>query len=119
MNIYQERIKPLFEKSGLTDKALEENIGLPRGIIYKWNNKKNKNYKFYIVEIAAYFNVSIDYLLGNTDNPRPAGEKEKLPTESRELIEKNERLIRWFRSLPPEKQKAILISQDGPVDLAD
>lgn len=30
--------------------------------------------------------------------------------------EKNKRLIEWFRSLPEEKQKAILIAQDGPED---
>ena len=29
---------------------------------------------------------------------------------------KDKRLIEWFRSLPLEKQKAILISQDGPTD---
>lgn len=76
MNIFTDRINPLFQKSGLPDKALEENIGLPRGIIYKWKNNKNKNYKFYLVDIAAYFHVSTDYLLGNTDDPAPPGGKE-------------------------------------------
>ena len=32
------------------------------------------------------------------------------------LSGKDKRLIEWFRSLPLEKQKAILISQDGPTD---
>ena len=29
---------------------------------------------------------------------------------------KDKRLLEWFRSLPPEKQQAILIAQDGPID---
>ena len=33
------------------------------------------------------------------------------------LDEKDKRLIMWFRSLPPEKQKAILALQDAPEDL--
>lgn len=119
MNIFTDRIRPLFESSGLTDKALEEQIGLPRGIIYKWKNDKNKNYKFYLVDIASYFRVSTDYLLGNTDDPRPVAQKEKPPAQGGELSESDVRLIKWFRSLPPEKQKAILISQDAPKDLLD
>ena len=58
--------------------------------------------------IADYFNVSIDYLL--------TGE-EKQPTDPDGLSEKNQRLIEWFRSLPPEKQKAILTLQGGPEDV--
>ena len=30
---------------------------------------------------------------------------------------KDKRLLEWFRSLPAEKQKAILISQDAPKDI--
>ena len=30
--------------------------------------------------------------------------------------DKDARLLAWFRSLPPEKQQAILIAQDGPTD---
>ena len=44
-------------------------------------------------------------------------QKEKQPSDSEGLLEKDQRLIDWFRSLPEEKQKAILISQDGPEDV--
>ena len=33
------------------------------------------------------------------------------------ISEKDARLIAWFRSLPQEKQKAILTAQDAPKDL--
>ena len=77
MDIFKDRILPLINASGKTDRFLEEAIRLPRGIIYKCKNGKYNNYKFYIVEIAAYFHVSTDYLLGNTDDPSPPGAEEK------------------------------------------
>lgn len=107
MNIYENRIGPLFDKSGLTDKALEENIGLPRGIIYKWKNGKNKNYKFYVVEIAAYFHVSPDYLLGSTDDQTPAEQKEKPPGEG-ELNKEEKEIIDLYNRASPELRAAAL-----------
>lgn len=89
LDIFKDRILPLINASGKTDRFLEEAIRLPRGIIYKWKNGKNKNYKFYIVEIAAYFHVSTDYLLGNTDDPRPAGEKEKLAPQGERIADED------------------------------
>lgn len=118
MNIFDERILPLFKKSGMNDQELEKAIGLKRGIIYDWKYGRTKSYTKYCGDIASYFHVSTDYLLGNTDDPAPPGEKEP-PAQGGELSEKDLRLIGWFRSLPPEKQKAILIAQDGPEDAAD
>lgn len=71
-----------------------------------------------LLKIASYFHVSTDYLLGNTDDPSPAGQNEP-SSQIVELNEKDARLIKWFRSLPPEKQRAILIAQDGPEDAAE
>lgn len=73
-----------------------------------------------LLMLAEYFDTSTDYLLGNTDDPAPPGGKEKpAPDTVGGLSEKDQRLLNWFRSLPPEKQKAILVAQDGPEDAAD
>ncbi len=87
MDIYKDRIRPLFDKSGLQDKQIEQILELPRGVIYKWGTGKYKSYKTYLPQIASYFHVSTDYLLGNTDDPRPTGKKEQpaLVPESRPL----------------------------------
>ena len=88
MDILKNRFLTLINNSGETDKALEENIGLPRGIIYKWKNDKNKNYKLYVVDMASYFLVSTDYLFGNTNDPRTAGDQKENPlTESQRILE--------------------------------
>lgn len=59
--------------------------------------------------LADYFGVTTSELLGEKEKPISLMEDG--------LNEKDERLLTWFRSLPPEKQKAILIAQDAPEDL--
>lgn len=76
MDIYFDRIKPLFDGSGKTDADLEREIGIPAKKISQWNIGYTKSYTKYIPQIASYFHVSTDYLLGNTDDPSPAGQKE-------------------------------------------
>lgn len=73
MDIYFDRIKPLFDQSGETDAELERAIGIPAKKISQWNIRYTKSYRKYIPQIAAHFHVSTDYLLGNTDDPRPVG----------------------------------------------
>ena len=61
------------------------------------------------VAVANALGVSADYLLTGDQKEKPARDWDV-------LCGKDKRLIEWFRSLPLEKQKAILISQDGPTD---
>lgn len=62
-----ERIKELCKKRGISLNTLEENLGYSRNTIYSL--KKQKPNAERISEIADYFQVSTDYLLGRTDNP--------------------------------------------------
>lgn len=76
--MYLDRIKPLFESSGETDKEIEESLGLPRGVIYKWGMGENKSYKKFIPQIAKKYRVSADYLMGLDDSALPE-QKENAP----------------------------------------
>ena len=62
-----DRIKELAQKQGLSINLLEEKLGYSRNTIYNLKNSKPSTER--ISEIADYFNVSTDYLLGRTDNP--------------------------------------------------
>ncbi|HEL2491138.1 TPA: helix-turn-helix transcriptional regulator [Streptococcus suis] len=78
------RIKLLAKKQGLSLNQLEEKLGLGRNTLYGLKNKKPNAER--IAEIADYFNVSTDYLLGRTDNPRIASdEPEKFYFEGKEV----------------------------------
>lgn len=52
-----------------------------------WRNGSIPNGEI-LLKLASYFHVSTDYLLGNTNDPRPAdGQKENPPTESQRILE--------------------------------
>lgn len=67
MSLTFDRIKNLAKKQGLSINLLEEKLGYSRNTIY--NLKSSKPSAERLQEIADYFNVSTDYLLGRTDNP--------------------------------------------------
>ncbi len=69
-----ERIKKLAKSRGITLGSLEEKLGLSRNSIYTIKNKKPSAERLQL--IADYFNVSTDYLLGRTNNPKIASEEE-------------------------------------------
>lgn len=73
-----ERIKELAKARGVTLGALEEKLGLSRNSIYTIKNKKPSTERLQL--IADYFNVSTDYLLGRTDNPRIAKDNDNSMT---------------------------------------
>ena len=68
-----EKIKELADRRGISINKLEERLGYSRNTIYNLKTKKPNAER--IAEIADYFNVSTDYLLGRTDNPRIADDK--------------------------------------------
>lgn len=64
MDLFNDKIKPLFDSSGMTDREIEIALGLPRGAIYKWKSGKYKSYTDYLPQISKYFHISADYLMG-------------------------------------------------------
>lgn len=69
-----EKIKELADKHGISLMKLEEDLGYSRNTLYKLKSQKPNAER--ISEIADYFNVSTDYLLGRTDTPAIAGSHE-------------------------------------------
>lgn len=74
-----DRIKELAQRQGLSINLLEEKLGYSRNTIYNLKNSKPSTER--ISEIADYFNVSTDYLLGRTDNPRIASDASIIDTD--------------------------------------
>ena len=59
------KVKDLAYEKGISIAALEREIGLANGAIYKWDKSSPTIDK--LSKVANYFNVSTDYLLGKTD----------------------------------------------------
>ena len=68
-----DKIKELADKQGISINTLEEKLGYGTNTLYrlKRSNPSSKVLK----EIADYFGVSADYLLGRTDNPKIADDQ--------------------------------------------
>ncbi|MBF0699462.1 helix-turn-helix domain-containing protein [Streptococcus danieliae] len=73
-----EKIKELSKQCGITLTQLEETLGYSRNTLYKLKTQKPNAER--IAEIADYFNVSTDYLLGRTDNPNIASDTYTTPS---------------------------------------
>ena len=67
-----EKIKELAQKQGISLQKVAEDLGYSINYLYTLKEKTPKSDR--LQEIADYFNVSTDYLLGRTDNPAIAGE---------------------------------------------
>ena len=63
-----ERLVEVREKNGYTRKRLAEELGKPYATITKYENGEREAGSSYLIEIANKFHVTIDYLLGLTDN---------------------------------------------------
>ncbi|MBQ8287772.1 MAG: helix-turn-helix transcriptional regulator [Clostridia bacterium] len=59
-----DRIRLLREKSGLTQADLAKQLGITRSGVNAWEMGISVPSTQYIVELAQFFNVSADYLLG-------------------------------------------------------
>lgn len=66
-----ERVKEVSKKHGFSSlQTLSEAAGLSPNVIYGWKTKKPSAAS--LQAVADQLNVSVDYLLGNTDDPNTA-----------------------------------------------
>lgn len=84
--MFFKRFESLCIKSGSDVSNTLRALGLSTSKGTAWRNGSIPNGEI-LLKIASYFHVSTDYLLGNTDDPRPTGKKEQpaLVPESRPL----------------------------------
>lgn len=75
MSTFGERFKKLRKKNKLTQDAAAKIFHVDKSAISKWENDKNGADSETLQQIANYFNVSIDYLLGISSEINPPTEK--------------------------------------------
>ena len=65
--IIGERIKELRKELGISQLTVAKAVGVDKRAIIFWEQQINEPKASYIVELAKFFNVSTDYLLGIED----------------------------------------------------
>ena len=65
------RLKNLRIQNGYTQKEMAENLGTSQPSYQNWEKGTRKPSRITLQKIANFFNVSTDFLLGETDIPDP------------------------------------------------
>ena len=68
-NIFSTRFGALRDNSNLTMVDVAKALNISKQSVHKWATAKNVPASDTLVALADYFNVSLDYLTGRTDNP--------------------------------------------------
>ena len=69
MTIFSERLKKLRLSKEIRQKDIAENIGITLRAYQYYETATKEPTMSKLSSLADYFNVSIDYLVGRTDNP--------------------------------------------------
>ena len=96
-------LRALREEKGLTQIALGEKINAQGAAIYKYESSTTEPNIQMLIDIADYFQVSVDYLMGHTDIRR---KYEKV--EPHHLNNKEAEMIKQFRALDVSIQDALI-----------
>ena len=71
MSTFIERYQLLKEEKNLSDYAIAQKLHITTSYTTNWKNKKYMPSIINIIELSETFKVSIDYLLGRTDDRTP------------------------------------------------
>ncbi len=70
MSIFAEKLKALRKSRKISQKQLAENVGISSRAIQHFELDERKPSYDVLIAIADYLDVSLDYLVGRTDNPQ-------------------------------------------------
>lgn len=102
-----ERLRTLREERGLSQQKLAACIGTTQQNIHRYENGHNEPDIATLMQLADFFQTSIDYLVGHTDIRRKmeAVTSFDLNTEEAEMVDK-------YRKLRPTARQSILMMME-------
>ena len=101
MDIMLERILLSVGKKHGAKKELCDYLGLKANAVTEWEKGRNRGYTKYLPQIADYYNVSLDWLSGRSEqkeNP-PSREAEGITLDISDLTDENQRKARDYIAL--------------------
>lgn len=108
--LFLDNLMMLLKEKGISRNKMISDLNLSVSSFADWNRRGNIPSGEILKKIADYFNVSVDFLLGNE-------QKEKLPTvDGVELKQYEIELIEELRAASPEVKKMVLRSFGIDID---
>lgn len=108
---FADRIKELRLAKKKTLRGLAEDLFVSYSTIAGWEGRRNTAPQDMVLKLAEYFQVSTDYLLGKTDDPRPFPVEDTRSIEERWNDPRNEFLYAMYgevQDLTDEQKEEIL-----------
>lgn len=102
MSEFSSRIKELRSFNSITQRDLAKYLNTKCSTISNWESRGNEPTADYIIKIADYFGVSTDYLLGREND------EGNIITVSPGLTDEEQRLVDYYRALPPELRAGVM-----------
>ena len=81
--MFDDRLKELREKKGMTLQQIADELGIPKTTYNNYELDKREPSAMMLLKIATYFNVTPDYLLGF----KPSNDKKSPPRTRREELQ--------------------------------
>lgn len=105
-NITVQRILSLIPDRHGAQKEFAQLVGVRESAIADWKAGRIKSYNNYIYKIAYLYDVSAEWLLGNTDNPTPLHIQTALSDDEKQMLY-------LFRHLSDSDQKRAVTILEG------
>jgi transcriptional regulator with XRE-family HTH domain len=99
--MFIERLLSLIAEKGISKKQFNEDVQINKNQLKRWQDTGTIPNRTTLTVIANYFNVSVEYLKGETD----IREKEKTPTN---VGEGEQELFELWNNVPVEKREAFI-----------
>lgn len=109
MDRFCERFRQLREETGVSMKQVADAVGVSDAAVCKWENGNAEPKVSYLIKLAEYFECSIDYIAGKTNDFGMATHAEP-PLK---LTQKEKKLINSFRQLTPGMKKLLQQTVDA------
>lgn len=101
--IFSKRLTELKNKNNIMAKDIASDIGVSKQAFSQYEKQQSTPSADILTAIAEYFNVSLDYLTGRTDNPEIINNNNE-----QNISEDEEELLEDFRLLDKYEQNIIL-----------
>jgi transcriptional regulator with XRE-family HTH domain len=84
---FAKRLRQARIERGMTQEELGDHIGLPHTAVSRWERGEHLPRAKQTAALATVLGVSVDYLLGNSDNANGGGDTFAIPRALREFLD--------------------------------
>ena len=102
MEKFSDRLRQLREEAGVSMNQLSRALEVSNAAICKWENGNAEPKVTYLIKLSEFFECSVDYLVGKTNDFDQAHQTES--SFAIKMTNKEKNFINTFRELSPKMQ---------------